>query len=142
MSTPAVRDAGCCANFYNTLAVNVNKAGGYAKSAYASAGETLGKIWNAVSAFFVMAAQKIGQWLTIAKDGIALGFNRAKDWVSTLPKEGQIALLGATVIGAATALFCCGKKAEANKGDTTKVTETTTDTTGKTTKTEAEINVK
>ena len=94
--------------FLNTLyesgKTGVNWLSTNAQNLSASAGDTLSKVWGAVSEFFSTVAQTLGTWMNAAKDGLFA----AKDQIIDLPRESKI--VGAIGLAVATAAgFLIGK---------------------------------
>lgn len=96
--TPTPVNPSFCGALYATGASGVDWFAKQAKTLSASAGETLGKVWASVSAFFSSIAQTIGQWMHAAKEGLFA----AKDQIVALPRETKI--LGAIMLAATAAL--------------------------------------
>lgn len=127
---PVVKSESYFTNFYNTSADVLTKSANWVKvngsNAAAGAGEALKNVWAAVSTFFTVIAQKVGAFLSNAKDTLTTGFMKAREGIAALPKEGKIAAVMGMVTTAVVTALCC----QACKTDKVEVRVVPEDKTG------------
>lgn len=117
MSTKSIEMIARAPSFFENVRESASKGVTWlsenSKTVASSVGETAKNVWASVSSFFVVIAQKLGEYFSMAKDaGIKL-YGKAANELKSLTPEMRKGLAAGAVVGTLlTALFCkcCGKK--------------------------------